>query len=78
MRIKEQETCLTVQEHDDDDIQNGSHSVVLGYVLLEFCVQVLVSPSVGLFSVSVVVFNVFTAMSLKNVVLRRSTPCNLL
>jgi len=41
-------------------------------------VPVLMSPSVGLFSVSVVVFDAFTAMSLKNVMLRRLTSCNLL
>ena len=59
-------------------IENGSHFAILGYVSLEVYVRVLLSPSVGLFSVSVVLFDVFTAMSLKNVVLRRVTPCNLL
>jgi hypothetical protein len=52
--------------------------MILGCVSLEVYVRLLMSPSVGLFSVSVVVFDVFAAMSLKNIVLRRWTPCNLL
>lgn len=50
-------------------IPNGSPSVMLGYDTVEVYVRVLMSRSVGLFSVLVVVFDVLTAMSLKNLVL---------
>jgi len=42
---------------------------MLGYDTVEVYVRVLMSRSVGLFSVLVVVFDVLTAMSLKNLVL---------